>query len=59
MQYKDESFKDEVGGVHDCGVGYNPHGVFCGECSSTSCKDCGNRDVKKSEDVTKCNGGGE
>lgn len=31
---------DEVGGVHDEGLGWNPNGVFCGECSNISCKDC-------------------
>lgn len=41
-EYIDESFKDEVGGVHDCGTGWNPQGVFCGECSRETCKGCVN-----------------
>lgn len=31
---------DEIGGTHDEGVGWNPNGVFCGECSNTNCVDC-------------------
>lgn len=26
----DFCIKDEIGGVHDEGLGWNPHGVFCG-----------------------------
>ena len=44
---EDEDFKDEVGGVHGGGVGYNPQGVFCGECCKMSCKDCSNMEVTK------------
>ena len=39
-------FKDGVGGIHGEGVGYNPYGVFCGECSRLSCKSCVNKDSK-------------
>lgn len=35
---------DEVGGVHDEGLGWNPNGVFCGECCHTTCKDCKMKD---------------
>jgi len=42
-----ESYRDEVGGVHDCGVAWNPNGVFCGECASESCKGCYNEFTKK------------
>lgn len=41
-QQEDSSFKDEVGGVHDEGLGWNPQGVFCGECSNMTCKGCVN-----------------
>ncbi len=34
------SITDEVGGVHEEGLGWNPNGVFCGECSKMSCKGC-------------------
>lgn len=34
---------DEVGGIHEGGCGWNPQGVFCGECSSLTCKDCINQ----------------
>lgn len=38
----DTSTKDEVGGIHDSGEGWNPQGVWCGECSSETCKGCVN-----------------
>lgn len=34
------SITDEVGGVHEEGLGWNPQGHFCGECSKMSCKGC-------------------
>ncbi|SDF77903.1 hypothetical protein [Sporomusa acidovorans] len=34
---------DEVGGAHEGGCGWNPQGVFCGECSSSTCKGCINQ----------------
>ena len=37
------SFKDELGGVHDEGLGWNPNGVFCGECSNMTCNGCPSR----------------
>jgi hypothetical protein len=43
----EETYTDEVGGFHDCGIGWNPQGVWCGECSKASCKDCVNRFNKK------------
>jgi hypothetical protein len=45
--YKDESFKDEVGGIHEGGCGWNPQGVWCGECSSITCKGCVNEFKKE------------
>ena len=38
---------DEVGGVHDSGCGWAPDGSNCGECSNTSCKNCGVWDKTK------------
>lgn len=32
---------DDVGGVHDSGIGWTPNGDNCGECSNISCKVCG------------------
>lgn len=36
----DSSYKDAIGGIHDSGLGWNPNGSFCGECSFISCADC-------------------
>ncbi len=33
-------FIDEVGGHHSAGLGWNPNGVFCGECGSVTCAIC-------------------
>lgn len=41
-EYKDETIIDEVGGMHEGGVGWNPKGFWCGECSSITCKGCVN-----------------
>ena len=38
----DCGYTDEIGGIHTGGVGYNPMGLFCGECSKISCMDCEN-----------------
>lgn len=37
-----ESYTDEVGGHHDNGIGWNPNGVWCGECTKESCSGCVN-----------------
>lgn len=42
-EVKDTSYKDEVGGVHDEGCGWNPQRAFCGECGSLTCKGCINQ----------------
>lgn len=42
----DECYIDELGGHHDCGVGWNPNGYWCGECPKLSCEDCVNIDKK-------------
>jgi hypothetical protein len=39
-EYELEEYKDEIGGVHSEGLGWNPQGVFCGECSNMSCVGC-------------------
>jgi hypothetical protein len=49
IKENEEFYKDEVGGKHGCGVGYNPNGVFCGECVKSTCKDCVNAHFKKEE----------
>lgn len=40
-------FIDEVGGCHEGGCGWNPNGVFCGECSNSTCKGCVNENAEK------------
>lgn len=52
--YKDledlnERYIDEVGGYHDGGIGWNPNGIWCGECTSSSCKGCINEYIQKNE----------
>lgn len=41
---------DELGGVHDECIGWNPNGVWCGECSWESCKNCPNANIKKEKE---------
>lgn len=43
---ENEMYVDEIGGVHDSGMGWNPNGVWCGEYGSESCADCPNKDLK-------------
>ncbi len=38
----DCGYTDEIGGIHACGIGHNPMGLFCGECTRTSCMGCKN-----------------
>lgn len=40
---------DEVGGYHDSGIGWNPNGVWCGECARGSCKGCPNENNVEDE----------
>jgi hypothetical protein len=42
---EDTSYKDEVGGIHDEGLGWNPQGHFCGECGNLTCKGCSSEGV--------------
>ena len=44
---KPEMIIDEVGGVHDCAIGWNPNGLWCGECTKISCKNCSSRMVDR------------
>lgn len=44
-----ESYYDDVGGYHSCGLGYNPNDAFCGECSKDSCRGCKSKDIEKEE----------
>lgn len=37
----EDGYIDDVGGIHDCGVGYDPAHNFCGECSFITCSECG------------------
>lgn len=37
---------DNVGGIHEDGLGWNPNGVACGECSEISCENCSIKDRK-------------
>lgn len=47
-KYKDSDLIiDELGGIHEEGLGWNPNGVFCGECSLTNCDGCENVDKKE------------
>ena len=39
-EYNGEDYIDEIGGIHGGGTGIAPNGVFCGECSSKSCRGC-------------------
>lgn len=43
----DNMWKDELGGYHGEGIGYNPQGVFCGECTQETCEGCEHRDAVK------------
>lgn len=46
---EDESYYDEVGGYHDCAEGWNPNGIWCGECTNKSCANCPSKDVKEED----------
>lgn len=42
-----DAYYDDVGGFHDSGIGWNPNGVWCGECTKVSCRDCSSRDLEE------------
>ena len=35
-----DAWSDPIGGHHDCAIGYNPNGVWCGECCRETCEGC-------------------
>ena len=35
-----DGYFDEVGGFHSEAIGWNPHGIWHGECTRASCKGC-------------------
>ena len=37
---EDGGYIDEVGGYHDAAIGWNPQGIWHGECTRASCKGC-------------------
>ena len=39
-------YTDLIGGVHSDGLGWNPNGVFCGECTYSTCENCKHRETK-------------
>jgi hypothetical protein len=45
----EDHYIDEIGGIHDGGIGYNPQGLWCGECVRVTCKGCTNEHIKKPE----------
>jgi hypothetical protein len=40
-----EWITDDIGGTHSEGIGWNPQGLCCGECSYTTCVECSVRNV--------------
>ena len=44
---EDGSYYDEVGGFHSVALGWNPNGVWCGECTNKSCAKCPSTDIKE------------
>ena len=43
----EDAYYDEVGGFHDGAEGWNPNGVWCGECTKKSCINCPSKDIKE------------
>ena len=43
----DGSYYDEIGGFHSAAMGWNPNGVWCGECTRISCSNCSSRNAKE------------
>ena len=41
-----EAYYDEIGGYHECAIGWNPNGVWCGECTCISCANCSSKEDK-------------
>ena len=36
----DDGYFDEVSGYHSEAIGWNPHGIWHGECTRASCNGC-------------------
>lgn len=36
----DDGYFDEVGGYHSEAIGWNPYGIWHGECTRASCNGC-------------------
>jgi hypothetical protein len=41
-QHRDYDYRvvDGIGGTHEDGLGWDPDGSFCGECTNMDCKTC-------------------
>lgn len=39
---REHNWEDKTEGFHDGGIGYNPHGIWCGECTKITCHGCVN-----------------
>jgi hypothetical protein len=51
------SYKDPIGGLHSEGLGWDPEGTSCGECSFITCEECGTyrrqiKEAKKGKEKT-------
>lgn len=60
MNKDNEAYYDNVGGFHEIevkvelsAIGYNPNGVYCGECLKLSCEGCDNIDCKEQKNTKK------
>ena len=45
------AYYDNLGGFHDSGMGWNPNGNWCGECTMFSCKNCPNKEFIEKENI--------
>ena len=49
IDYDGYYYTDPIGGVHSDGLGWNPNGVFCEECTYSTCENCKHKEVKENE----------
>ena len=49
IDYDGYYYTDPIGGVHSDGLGWNPNGVFCGECTYSTCENCKHKEAKENE----------
>ena len=47
LENTEKAFRDEIGGIHDEGLGWNPNGVFCGECNCLTCVGCLSKNIER------------